>query len=123
VSNEVRELKEHICWLEDQLDRSGNIEDQIALVSERLGDIEALSKGVGDICGILKEQVDVQRQLRDAFLKLVDALTPKSPLPPPSPFDIFDKLAEAEAARRAKRPKRQKFKPKVVKNDQPDGAA
>lgn len=129
MSNEVRELKQHINWLQDQLEDHASIDD-LTQISDLLGDtnesVDALWKSVEGLCDIQRQFCDAQRQfcetqvlLLDAFRKLLDVLTPKNPpAPPPSIFDeVFNDLP--------KRAKRQKFKPKVVKNDQPDepGAA
>jgi hypothetical protein len=119
--NEARELKEHIRWLEDNAEDIDALRDAIADMDEH---VAALGDGIRGICelmgqqnNILKEQCDVQRQLRDAFLKLVDVFTPKSPPSSSSTSPFGEMLKEAI---RPKHPKRQKFKPTVVKDDPPD---
>jgi hypothetical protein len=134
MSNEVRELKEHVRWLEDEVGSVvGHIEDQLDGVRNDIDaiwrSVESVSERIETICGIMKEQNDIQRQLSGAFQKLVDTLTPKSPPTPPPSFDEILKEALQEPTRppRPPRPKRQKFKPKVVardvpsNTDQPDG--
>jgi hypothetical protein len=123
MSNEARELKEYIRWLEDGLGglnniegRLDNIESQIDEISDRL---DTTAKSISDICDVLREQCAVQRHLADYILKLADALAPKSP---PEPMaSVFNEIFPAMAPR-PKRPTRQKFKPKVVADsDLPDG--
>lgn len=142
MSAEARELNQHIDWLKDQLDWLGHIEDKLDEIKgdvgsthNRLDDIESavdghtnklneLVQAVNSNTNKLNEVVVAVNSHADALRKLADALRPAAPSPPPSDFAATFNETTA-AFMRPLRPKRQKFKPKVVKNNEPDkpGAA
>jgi ABC-type transporter Mla subunit MlaD len=129
MSDTNRELKEHARWLEDELGSLNNIEDRLDNIDGALDavleNLDAMSKTVVGICDSLRNQcaiqqemIDTQRQLTQAVLKLADALAPKSA---PEPMaSVFNEIFKETAPRR---PKRQRFKPKVVTDNDPDEAA
>jgi hypothetical protein len=140
MSNEARELNQHIDWLKDQLDYCNSIETQLDEIKDDVDqishDVSSLWNSVEGLCGILKDQIAAQKQLADAFLeqsagqrrmadaflKLVDVLAanrPAAPSPAPPAFNaMFDEMAKQ--TRPSGRTTRQKFKPKIVNNDEAD---
>jgi septation ring formation regulator EzrA len=145
MSNEVCELKEHVRVLEDRLDWFGNIEDQLGEIRDDIAGVyNSLNNiNIGEVVDKLNEVVSAQNNVADKLNKVIDALNmlnsaqnnvtgklnevvralnnslgaAKQPAAPPPFPEVFNDMM----LKHPKHPKRQKFKPKVVKNDQPDG--
>jgi hypothetical protein len=122
MSNE-RELKQHVRWLEDQLDRSVNIEGQLDEISNAHDRLDEMGNILKDTVGVLKKQSYILKELVAALQGIGSAIKEGVAKQSAAPVmqSVFDQLLNDLT----KRPKRQKFKPKVVNSDQPDepGAA
>jgi uncharacterized coiled-coil DUF342 family protein len=110
MSSEIRELKEHTRWLEDELsaattaqedldDIKGEIDCLLEWVAEQGKVISELVSKFNEVCKLLNEQTG-------AINKLINASRPAVPSTP-----AFNGTSERP------HPKRQKFKPKVVANE------
>lgn len=122
MSNEVRELKEHIRLLEDEAGSLDHIEEQLDAIQDALGKVGNSLSGMCDmferVCVVLKDQNDAQKILVEALQGIGSAIkeaAAKQSAAPAMP-SVFDQLLNDLT----KRPKRQKFKPKVVDSDEPE---
>ena len=106
MSNEVRELKDHVRWLEDQQNWDDGIQaglDEIKdEVNEVRNSIDCINENLDQIFKAINNQNGV---LKELIAVLGNIGMVRAPISSDQP----------------KPTKRQKFKPKIVDKDQPDG--
>jgi methyl-accepting chemotaxis protein len=132
MSNEIRELKEHTRWLEDELSAATAAQEDLDDIKGQIGEtdrsidcllecvaeqgkvINELVSKFNEVCRLLNEQTD-------AINKLINASRSAVPITPAASKSAF---AENEAhpesfngTSKPPHPKRQNFKPKVVANE------
>jgi methyl-accepting chemotaxis protein len=126
MSNEVRELKEHVRWLEDQQEWDNGIHASLNEIQDDVGNVHERLDKIYDVLEsmrcVINQQSDAIKELTAGFNAIVRVINAQSQPAKPS----FEQVSNGQPKQdRPKHPKRQKFKPAVVKNDQPDppGAA
>jgi methyl-accepting chemotaxis protein len=117
MSSEIREIKEHTRWLEDELSAATAVQEDLDDIKGQIGKtdrsidcllecvaeqgkvINELVSKFNEVCRLLNEQTD-------AINKLINASRPAVPSTP-----AFNGTSKPPHS------KRQKFKPKVVANE------
>jgi hypothetical protein len=125
VSNEVRELKEHVRLLESCLRQLnvGSLEANVESIIDAVDNHAMALKELGDVAnnnvenlGKLIAAVNQQNHVLNKMIEILNRQVTQPPLPFNGAFEL-----------RTHKPKpKTKFKPKIVKDDErpePDGAA
>jgi hypothetical protein len=135
MTEELKELKEHIRWLEDERRNAVAAEDCLNEIDGRLDEVNDRSRQLLDayngIAGAINKNIEKLNELVDRanlhselLRKLIDVLAPKTP---PTPFDtLAEFFASTNSKGRAAKPKPRKPKLSVVSKDgdgSPGGAS
>jgi uncharacterized coiled-coil DUF342 family protein len=112
MSNEVRELKDHVQWLEHELGTSDRIEEQLNEIKD---DISSAHERLDKICDAFNNVANVINAQSKAINALIEAHNSKQSRAAQSPF------GQGFNSPPPRPPKQPKFRPKVVDKDQPDG--
>jgi hypothetical protein len=85
MTNELKELKQHIQWLEDECRDAVAVEDRLNEIDDRL---DGINDGISKLVNAFNGIVDNFNRIADG---LREVLTPKSPPSPSNPAcDILD---------------------------------
>jgi hypothetical protein len=106
MTAELKELKQHIRWLEDERRDAGAVERLLDEIDGRLDDID---EDLTNLANAYKGIVDALKGIADGL----NALAPKSP-PPPAPGDVLDEFFKAPNGRKARAAKPRPRKPKLA---------
>jgi hypothetical protein len=106
MSNEIRELKEHTRWLEDELSGATAVQEDLDDIKGRLECVAEQGKVINELVSKFNEVYMLLNEQTDAINKLINASRPAVSSTP-----AFNGTSKPP------HPKRQKFKPKVVANE------
>lgn len=122
MTAELKELRQHVRWLEDERLDAGAVEKHLDEIDDRLNEIHERLDKTNDG---LKTLADAFNGIADALKMIADglnALAPKSPPPPPPPMgDILNEFFKPTNGRkdRPAKPKPRKTKLSIVPSETP----
>jgi hypothetical protein len=116
MTDELKELRQHVRWLEDERRDAGAVEKYLGEIDGRLDDID------NDLAKLADAYSGIANALK-AIADGLNALAPKSPPPPPPPMgDVLNEFFKTPNGRkeRAAKPKPRKPKLSIVSGDGDD---
>lgn len=119
TASEIKELKDHIRWLEDERIDAGAVEERLDGIDE---DLKRLAGRFNEIAAAINQNTETLNKLIDGFNRhgeglkqLVEVLA--APKPQPAMGDVFDAVFKQTPKKPAAKPKPRKPRFTVVSKD------